>query len=723
MLQLNPITGKLSDPDLELVFADRPYTYSITLKTPSQAFTSQELSERDTLPGANSTTVVTGVFSAPDDDLEPQAPEAPVTVRLRQVYQYFGDRLVETLSLKNLSAEAVELDDLRLGFSAGLEERPGWRLCAIPFRVQLDGSRHDYSTEALLAGIYDNATFSLHDHPEPPLTERERLRSEAWAWFNGDRGLLVIKYNNHAIEHSVAGIIDDLTGPLPDDLPEDDYDLDGSPQRQLPALPASPTGHVLHFGGAGFCLYHEPTGAQFLAPGQEFTFGVTHYLPFTGGLTQAFRLYREFLEARGHTHPHHYDPPVNWNELYDIGWFHSNPELLQQNYTRTALLKEAALARDCGCDVLYLDPGWEVIEGTTLWDEARLGTPASLVETLRKEYNLGLAFRTILRTYRDYWPHELLVQHAPGEPPQPVPFGDQQMWEPCLCNPTFWQEKLQRILKITQAGVRFLMVDEMDWRGPCWNPEHGHAVPSTPLEHAQAVLRLANEVRKHTPGLSVEVHDPIWPWVTSRYLPTYWGQGQPKTGFFDENWGFEYMWNCIDDLKTGKALALYYYNLGCSVPLYLHITMAADNDACLFFWWAASTVRHLGIGGKHSHPSIEPPERLPAYDPEQRYQAYQAHMRQYQALKPYFVRGVFTGLAEHLHLHTLPEEEGGVVNVFNLSEQAQEFEFSIPLETLNLYEKVAVQGAQARWGTERVTLKLSLPPMSPGLVVIGDCAR
>ena len=93
---------------------------------------------------------------------------------------------------------------------------------------------------------------------------------------------------------------------------------------------------------------------------------------------------------------------------------------------------------------------------------------------------------------------------------------------------------------------------------------------------------------------------PVWPWSQSIYVPTYFQHGFGETGCYDENWGFEYMWDCLNDLKSGRALALYYYNLACNVPIYLHITMAADNDACVFFWWVASTVRHVGIGGKES---------------------------------------------------------------------------------------------------------------------------
>lgn len=88
------------------------------------------------------------------------------------------------------------------------------------------------------------------------------------------------------------------------------------------------------------------------------------------------------------------------------------------------------------------------------------------------------------------------------------------------------------------------------------------------------------ELRQHCPDLVIECHDPIWPWNTSLYVPTCFRQGSGEQGTYDENWGFEYMWYCIDDLKSGKALALYDYNLACSIPLYLHITMAALELTC-----------------------------------------------------------------------------------------------------------------------------------------------
>ena len=315
---------------------------------------------------------------------------------------------------------------------------------------------------------------------------------------------------------------------------------------------------------------------------------------------------------------------------------------MKQFYTRQSLLREAAKAKEIGCELLYLDPGWEVCEGTSLWDEARLGSVKSLVDMLKKEYGLDLGYRTILRTYQDAWPKEYLVKHTEGAY-EPVEFGDQYFWEICACNPVFWVEKLKRILEISRSGVRFMMVDEFDWRGPCNDPAHQHPIPTTPLDHVMAVYRLCREIRQACPGLTIEAHDPVWPWSQSIYVPTYFQHGFGETGCYDENWGFEYMWDCLNDLKSGRALALYYYNLACNVPIYLHITMAADNDACVFFWWVASTVRHVGIGGKESSKTIEPAGGFPARDPQKRFAAYKKQMALYQKLKPYFVRVPSTG--------------------------------------------------------------------------------
>ncbi len=678
MLSVRDAGGVVASSGEEQVFADRGYQYALSGSIGEQHFTNDHLINIHSDTCTNGT-IVTGRFEACGLEL---------TRRMRVVQGI----LEETISLHNPNAQPVELNNIALGFLTALSSRLDWRLVAIPFRVQLDGSVHDYTGQALIDGAFHNAVYSDKTRPEPPLTEDGILRSEAWAWGAGDEGLVVIKYNNTDIELSVAAPIQQ----------------NGEWQ--------------LRFGGAGFALYGEPSAARILAPGAEHTFGVTAYIPYQGGITGAYQTYRDYIDARGHGFPADYNPPVNWNELYDVGWYHSDPDRLRQFYTREALLKEAEKARAVGCDLLYLDPGWEVIEGTTLWDEARLGPVDDFIRILKEQYGLDLAYRTILRTYRDYWPHHYMVKHPDSEvgPIEYYSVVGPDGWEPCLANREFWQEKLRRILAISRHGVRFMMFDEMDWRGPCHDPSHGHSVPGTPIEHVRAVYSLAREVRRQCPGLTAEVHDPIWPWAISVYVPTYFGQGFGEQGSYDENWGFEYMWDCLNDLRSGRALALYYYALGCNVPLYLHITMAADNDACVFFWWTASTVRHLGIGGKTSNKTIEPGSGLPPYDPETRFAAYQSAMQTYNRLKPFFVRGRFHGISEHVHLHTLPGVAGGVINVFNLTDAEQNITFRAPLSRLGTAQPLPVAGAQAAWDDEAVTLSLTVPAMSPALIEIGE---
>ena len=96
---------------------------------------------------------------------------------------------------------------------------------------------------------------------------------------------------------------------------------------------------------------------------------------------------------------------------------------------------------------------------------------------------------------------------------------------------------------------------------------------------------------------------------------------------FDTVWAFELMWRPMQDLTSGRSIALYYYNLAYSLPLYIHIDLRTDNRNAVVFWWNASTCRHLGIGGTHPDPAVR--------------QAQKEGMANYRRLKPYFaVRGI-----------------------------------------------------------------------------------
>jgi hypothetical protein len=403
-----------------------------------------------------------------------------------------------------------------------------------------------------------------------------------------------------------------------------------------------------------------------------------------------------------------YDPPVNWNELFDVGWYHSNRQELLRHYTRDALLAEAAKAREVGAQLLYLDPGWEVCEGTTLWDEERLGPAADFVREVRERFGLDVGFRTIGRVYRDEFPASWYVQRTPGpEPYRPLP--DRPFWEVCTLHRPWQKEKLRRILAVVSAGMKFVMFDEFDWRGPCWAPHHGHAVPSTPDEHVRAVYGLIEAMHRRYPDVLVEAHDPVWPW-TQRYLPTYYRHGRPRA--YDENWAFEYMWTPLKDLLAGKALCLYYYNLACDIPLYDHITMEDDNDAGLSFWWYASTVRHLGIGGVKGLNSPRPDRR--------RLQRYRRAMAEYLSRKPLFVRGDFVGVDEHTHLHVLAAEGRAVLVAFNLGPRPVKRKLAIDLAAVGLdpASRYRVRGSPARRVGDRLEITAALAPRSARLVDI-----
>jgi len=674
-IRLNAKTGKLYSPKANLIYAEGPYHYSITGTIEGgQSFSDSLLKERKVRMEGDETTI-TGVFPGPN-------------IAVSQVFRQVGDQIEETITLKNDNGKAVNLDDIRLGFLADISNRPDWRLCAVPFLVQQDGSRHDYTTDDLKRGKYTNTVYVDKRARAPQLTEEGRLRSEGWIWWNGVKGLTVIKYNNQAIELSVA----------------------------FPVIRQNKA--VLQFGGAGYSLYKEPCTAHHLAPGQQITFGTTIYKPFEGTLVNGYAAFRDYIDSRGHKFPPDYNPPVNWNELYDIGWYHSDAAMLKKYYTRKAVLEEARKAKETGCEMMYFDPGWEVAEGLTLWDSTRLGSVSSMIKTLKEDYGLDMGYRTILHSTQGLWADKFKLKHADYEP---TPKEDAKLDMLCLNFPEFYNIKLNRILRISKQGVRFMMFDGYNWFGTCVDSSHHHPVPVTTLDFIMAVYDLCKEVRKQCPGLIIECHDPVWPWWKAVYKPNYFQQGFGDNGAYDENWGFEYMWDCLNDLKRGKALALYYYNLAYNIPLYLHITMASDNDNCVFFWWAASTIRHLGIGGKYGHPTSyrKAPE---GYDPDKRFAAYQQQMKIYKQLKPYFVRGEFNGIAENIHLHTLPGVSGGVITAFNLTNQPQELTFTVPFEMIGSSEQMAVKGADAKWTEKGVEMKLTLPAMAPAIICIGESA-
>ena len=59
-------------------------------------------------------------------------------------------------------------------------------------------------------------------------------------------------------------------------------------------------------------------------------------------------------------------------------------------------------------------------------------------------------------------------------------------------------------------------------------------------------------------------------------------------------------------------------------------------------------------------------------------------MKLYSQLQDFFKRGDFYGINEEIHIHTLPEKQESVINIFNLSDSAKVTEGSITLKEIGL---------------------------------------
>ncbi|MBE7539264.1 MAG: discoidin domain-containing protein [Opitutaceae bacterium] len=308
-----------------------------------------------------------------------------------------------------------------------------------------------------------------------------------------------------------------------------------------------------------------------------------------------------------------------------------------------------------------------------------------------------------------------------------TPSGEkmQTVNELCMSDKEWLAERFRRLSRLVDDGVSFLMFDFHSWNGPCYAPDHGHPVPSTTLDHINAIYGLSRRLRLQHPNLRIEMHDAIWTWG-SRYLPGYFRQGL-RDGDYDENWGYEFMWNSIGDIRSGKAACLYYYNLGTDIPLYLHFNIFADNDQLVAFWWMASTIRHLGFGGRSNAAKLEPHGKLEEISPERadrRWEKYRVAMASYNRLKPYFAHGHFSGINgdESLHLHTLDGKPGGVLLVFNLRDKPVSRHIRVPLRQLNLETPSGIPALAGATGTidgDDLVLTVALPPESPALIEIG----
>lgn len=691
-IELDERVGRivLTDNYTGVRFADSDYRYSAVVECGGhisrlEGLWSPHIDEE--LPDRGGRIVtVTGLLGA-------GTPGPRIKVRHRFYIPEDGEFFEERIHIINESDAPVSLRGYRFAFRKRLERPeefggPGidiehYRLIALPFRLQPDGKKHDYPLDDIYHGRYQCSDYVNPTRVTKELVDRGRARSEGWAWTDGENGLLAIKYNPDMIEYSM---LETEIGPpmLLGKL---------APEASSPAgecfgeesLPKDPPARYLNFGGAAPSLYDEPFEATKLGPAMQVGFGLTHYLFYEGLWRQGSYLFRDYMSALGHGLPDGYDPPVTWS-------------VSTSARTIDDVAQEACRAAEIGCEAVHLGSMWETCEGATRWDEERLGEPGAFVQRMEQDYGLKVGLRVIGRSYCDEFAG-MYRRTFDGNTGYYSAYSEKPWYEPCISCDALREEKRARILAVADAGASFMVFDEFDWRGPCFDGKHGHKVPTTPGMHSKAVALLIREVRQRHPNLLIEAHDPVWPWGV-RYLPIYYLHDAGRT--FDEAWAFELSANSLEHLLSGRALSLFYYRLGYDLPLYLQINMDADNDNCLAFWWYASTVRHLGISGGRGNP--------------ERFAAYKRALAEYMSMKELYVAGRFYAFDELTHFHVLPEQGRCVMNAFNLTDTPISRTIDVRLADLELMEEVGVDGAPFEMTGGKLTLELGIPPFSPLVV-------
>jgi len=609
-------------------------------------------------------------------------------------------RLTENIEICNHGDEPVDLSDCRCGFlrtalrqglpAPVLSEK---RFIAAPLvhdPLTPEGRDEEFSITEILC---EEGAWHSEQDPMPRAWSRDH-GSEGWLVQDADRGVLVLKYNNRLLEWS-------LVGPA-------------SMERRT----------VLVFGGAGG-RHGDPQELASIPAGGTFAFGTTVLIPYNGGPREGLYAFRRFMDAAGHGCPQGFDPPVHWNEIYDnkLWWgVGDTVENRRKFYRLEDILWEAQKAAEAHCEALYLDPGWDTRFGTHVWAADRLLDCAEFCQRMRKDYGLSVSLHTPMAQWQtsggggtDFPPEAWRMDEH----------GKRLHGKLCSCSKAYIEEETRRLLALCRAGVRYLMFDGSAPTGPCFDPDHGHPLPPSRSDHARALAVIAQNIHREFPDVIIEQHDQVTAGRPIAYCPHYFlhvplDEG-PRKQSWTERWGYEFMWNPMQDLLSGRARALYYYNLAYSLPMYLHIDLRPDNENCLTFWWYASTCRHLGIGGTH---------------PDGRnWTAVRHAMALYRRLEAFFKRGAFYGLDEDVHVHTLgglrdyrkPDEEtaGLVFVLFNTTRRKMVRRVSFAFREVGLsgkedwirktrwYGPAEAPAIDAQGGRFAVVL----PPLSPAVIV------
>lgn len=596
--------------------------------------------------------------------------------------------LDEYITISNNSEKKARLGLINLGFKKALfRQYSGWNdhldeytLTSLPtrrfYRYGDDRRMDFYTANDLVFKAWVDVSV-----------EMPGFCDEGWLWGNSKGGLLTCNYNPSQMEYSR-------------------FFRWG---KQLPGRGVEDV--YIIFGGVK--LYEgNPEAATNLNPHESYSFGVSRYAVYEGDYKNGYYLYRSHLEEKGHKFKKDYNPPVHWNELYNLGWVSEKTGFFVEGidfevYSLEQLYEEATLAKDIGAECLYLDPGWNTALGSEIWNEERFGPLKEFSDTIHNNYGLKLALHLMMNFEGRDVPEEWYLISKTGVKVVADPYINLYS----LCANEHWvKEKTQRLLKLAEEGIDFFMFDFTDLSTfmfddiGCYSKEHGHEVPMRRQTHAENIFKVIQNVKKEYPNILIEAHDRG---VKPRH-PLYFQHNLPHS--FDENWGFECMWNPMQDMLSGRGLQLFEYNLAYSIPLYLHINENSDNENMLQFWYYASLARHLGIGGLNSRN-------------DRKYKALQKAMKLYKKLKPFFTRGMFYGIDPNIHLHVDEKTKLGVLMAYNLTSREKEVKIRIDSIKYNLIAKNIdlYDGTNGKLKTLDLNLdskysykiELKIPPLSP----------
>lgn len=378
-------------------------------------------------------------------------------------------------------------------------------------------------------------------------------------------------------------------------------------------------------------------------------FHPTQYLLYTGELEQGFYAYRKYMTSCGITMPTDYNPPTNYCIYYECAKMDKanvqlNAEEIKEchSMTKEVLYQMADTASSLNCDLLYLDQGWDTDFGSLIWDTDRLGDTKELTTELKSrgmDVGLLVPLHSSADSYHDpFYTKDCNQNILNGDPWHK--FGI------CPHNDAYSEIRLARLKKLADAGIRFFSYDFHNY-SKCHDPNHNHSIPLTPYEHAKSIFDSQRKVKQSCGNVLLESHD--WLDAGIYYYPIYmFGEGH------HERWGFEYMWNPLEDYQAGRLQNLYYYNLAYEKPLYIHINLLGIGENAEVYWYFASTIRHFGIGN-YSALTSEKQELV------------KMASNIYAKLKKYYTAGDFRGINPLLHIHSITGH-GSVINIFSDTE-------------------------------------------------------